>query len=48
MLYANYMVLVAENEVEEVEKLRRWREGMISKGLRIHIVNNISDEHQGR
>lgn len=38
VLYVNILVLVAESEVEAVEKLRRCREGMESKHLRINIV----------
>jgi len=38
VLYADDLVLVAENEVGAAEKLRRWKDGMESKGLRIIIV----------
>ena len=37
MLYADDLVLIAENEIEAQEKYRRWRDGLNSKGLRVNV-----------
>merc|ERR1712035_298602 len=36
ILYADDLVLVAESKEEAEEKLRRWKEGMEAKGLRVN------------
>ena len=37
LLYADDLVLVAETEELLMEKLRKWKKGMESKGLRVNI-----------
>lgn len=37
LLYADDLVLIAEDEREAQEKFRRWREGLSSKGLRVNV-----------
>jgi hypothetical protein len=37
LLYADDLVLMAESEVELVEKIRKWKSGMEDKGLRVNM-----------
>ena len=37
LLYADDLVLIAEDEREAQEKFQRWREGLSSKGLRVNV-----------
>ena len=37
LLYADDLVLIAESEVELVEKIRNWKAGMEDKGLRVNM-----------
>ena len=37
LLYADDLVLMAESEVELVEKIRKWKAGMEDKGLRVNM-----------
>ena len=37
LLYADYLVLLADSEELLVEKIRKWKAGMEEKGLRVNL-----------
>ena len=38
LLYADDLALIAESEEELIEKIRRWKDGMEEKGLRVNVT----------
>merc|ERR1712035_140149 len=46
ILYVDDLVLVAESKEEAEEKLRRWKEGMEAKGLRVNAEIRVEEEEE--
>ena len=40
LLYADDLALIAESEEELIEKIRRWKDGMEEKGLRVNVAKS--------
>jgi predicted HAD superfamily phosphohydrolase YqeG len=38
MWYAEDLALIAENEQELLQKLKRWKDAMEEKGLRVNVA----------
>jgi hypothetical protein len=38
LLYADDLALIAETEEELIDKIRRWKDGMENKGLRVNVA----------